>query len=434
MTSENKAMKMSNKAQPQEAQEVRQALDELMRAFEAFKHANNERLTQIDKRISSDVVTEEKLQRLDSTISRQQKALDDFALAQSRPELGGANTLERNEHKRAFDDYIRKGITYGLDNFEGKALSSGTNQSDGYGGYIVSEGVMAAVHDRLATASPFRGLATVQQVSTTNFKKIVAAAGPGIRWADSETQDGSITGADGAFAERSISFGRLVATPAASQILLADSAIDLEQWLADEIYVGFAEKETEAFVKGGKNNASPSPKGFLRETIATNGGNLSADAIGYIASGVNKNLPANDADRHSKLLEMVYALKAGNRINAQWIMNKTTISELRRWKDESDNLLWQPPVRAGERARLLDYPVVEIEDMPSKDTSESSANFAYPIAFGDWKRAYLIADRLDMRVLRDPYSNKPNIVFYTTKTIGGGVVDHSAIKVMKCVS
>jgi HK97 family phage major capsid protein len=285
----------------------------------------------------------------------------------------------------------------------------------------------------LQAASPFRSLASVQQVSTTNFKKIVAANGPGVGWATSETQDGSIANVDGSFAERSITFGRLVAKPAASQTLIADSAINLEQWLADEIYVGFAERETEAFVKG-RNTTTPSPKGFLRSTIAAQSDSLAAESIGYIASGVNKGFPTSDSEKHNKLLEIVYSLKAGNRVNGRWLMNKTTISAIRRWKDESDNLLWQPPSRAGEPARLLDYPVIEIEDMPSKDTMESSTNFAYPIAFGDWGRGYLIADRLDMRVLRDPYSNKPNIVFYTTKTIGGGVVDYSAIKLMKCVA
>lgn len=434
---ENKAMKITGKmagAGAQTPQEVRHALDELMRAFDAFKHANNERLTQIDRRLSSDVVTEEKLHRLDSVISHQQKTLDDFALAQSRPELGGTQSLERREHKAAFESYMRKGITYELDGFEGKALSTGNQTADGYGGYIVSEGVMAAVHDRLQSASPFRQFSTVQQVSTTSFKKIVSANGPGIRWASSETQDGNIANADGSFAERSLSFGRLVAMPAASQTLLGDSAIDLEQWLADEIYIGFAERETEAFVKGGKAGTSPSPKGFLRETIAAQSANLASDNIGFIASGVNKGFPASDSERHSKLLDIVYSLRAGNRINGRWLMNKTTISEVRRWKDDSDNLLWQAPTRAGETARLLDYPVVEIEDMPSKNSVEGSANFAYPMAFGDWRRGYLVADRLDMRVLRDPYSNKPNIVFYTTKTIGGGVVDHGAIKLMKCVA
>lgn len=436
MTSETKAL--NNKSltptnQPtQQPQEVRQALNELMRAFEAFKHANNERLSQIDNRLSSDVVTEEKLRRLDSTINHQQKMLDNFALAQSRPELDGSTNLENREHKSAFENYMRKGSTYELDNMESKALSSATDSS---GGYIVSEGVMAAVRDRLQTTSPFRKLATVQQVSTTNFKKIVSASGPGVNWASSESVDGSISNADGSFAERSVSFGRLVAMPAASQTLLSDSAIDLEQWLADEIYIGFAEKETEAFVKGGKSGSKPSPKGFLHESNAAQSSNLAADSIGYIASGVNKNFPVSDDDRLNKLLEMVYSLKAGNRVNAKWLMNKTTISEIRRWKDGSDNLLWQPPTRSGESALLLDYPVVEIEDMPSKNSTESgSVNFAYPIAFGDWRRGYLIADRLDMRILRDPYSSKPNVVFYTTKTIGGSVVDHSAVKLMKCVS
>ena len=408
--------------------EVRHALDELMRAFDAFKQANNERLAQIDRRLSVDVVNEEKIHRLNETMDTHQKMLDDFAIAQQRPELDSYVGSAEREHKAAFDSYLRKGITSSLESFESKALTTATSS----GGYIVPETVMVAVSDHLAHASPLRRLASVQQVSTSSFKKVLSSEGPGVRWATSETQDGDIAGQDGSFAERAFSFGRLVATPAATQSLLDDSAIDLEKWLADEIYIGFAENETEAFIKG-LGDGPPSPKGFLRETIAAQAGNLTNDKIGYIASGIRNDWPADGSDgtgKITKLLELVYALKAAYRTDASWLMNKTSIAAIRSWTDGNNNPLWQPPTQPGAPATLLDYPVVEVEVMPSKNT----ANLAYPLAFGNWKRGYLIADRMDMRILRDPYSSKPNVVFYTTKTIGGGVVDHSAIKLLKCAA
>ena len=412
-----------------ETHEVRHALDELMRAFDAFKQANNERLAQIDQRLSSDVVTEEKLSRVNSALSRQQKMLDHLKLEQNRPLMAGGVMSENGEHKAAFNDYLRKGASQALDHFESKALTSSSSS----GGYLVPESVMVAVSERLQYSSPMRRLASVQQVSSSNFKKVLTGSGPGVNWATSETQDGTISNPDGDFIERDFSFGRLVAKPAATQSLLDDAAVNLEQWLADEIYIGFAEKETSAFIKG-KGATPPSPKGFLRETLAAQSANLANDKIGFIASGVNNNWPQSDEDKLAKLLEMVYALKASYRHHAHWLMNKTTIAAIRSWVDDSKNPLWQPPTRAGAPATLLDYPVIEIEDMPNKDSREGSSSFAFPIAFGDFARGYLIADRMDMRILRDPYSSKPNVVFYTTKTIGGGATDLAAIKLMKCVS
>ncbi len=408
--------------------EVRHALDELMRAFEAFKQANNERLAQIDRRLSSDAVTEEKIHRLNETLDIHQKVLDDFSLAQQRPELDSYVGSAEREHKAAFDDYLRKGITSSLESFESKALTTAASS----GGYIVPEAVMVAVADRLAHTSPLRRLAAVQQVSTTSFRKILSGGAPGVIWAESDAVDGSISDASGSFAERDFSFGRLVAKPVATQSLLDDSAIDLEKWLADEIYIGFAENETDAFVKG-KGSVPPSPKGFLREVIAAHDSSLTNDQIGYIASGANKNWPVSDEAKMTKLLEVVYALKAAYRTDASWLMNKTSIAAIRGWTDGNNNLLWQPPTQPGAPATLLDYPVVEVEVMPNKDSMENTDNFAYPLAFGNWQRGYLIADRMDMRILRDPYSSKPNVVFYTTKTIGGGVTDHNAIKLLKCV-
>ena len=125
------------------------------------------------------------------------------------------------------------------------------------------------------------------------------------------------------------------------------------------------------------------------------------------------------------LVDLIYALKAGYRQNGRFVMNRKTQSAIRKFKDATGNYLWQPPATAGGRATLMNFPVAEAEDMP-----DIAAN-SYSIAFGDFRRGYLIVDRLGVRVLRDPYTAKPYVLFYTTKRVGGGVQDFDAIKLMK---
>ena len=134
-------------------------------------------------------------------------------------------------------------------------------------------------------------------------------------------------------------------------------------------------------------------------------------------------LPASNPS--DVLIDTVYALKAGYRQNGSWVMNRKTQAVVRKLKDAQGNYLWQPPATAGAQAQLMGFPLVEAEDMP-----DIAAN-ATPIAFGNFQRGYLVVDRLGVRILRDPYSAKPYVLFYTTKRVGGGVQDFNAIKLLK---
>ena len=125
------------------------------------------------------------------------------------------------------------------------------------------------------------------------------------------------------------------------------------------------------------------------------------------------------------LIDLTYALKAGYRQNGVFVMNRKTQSAIRKLKDTQGDYLWQPPAVAGGRASLLSFAVVEAEDMP-----DIAAN-SYSVAFGDFLRGYLVVDRQGVRVLRDPYSAKPYVLFYTTKRVGGGVQNFDAIKLLK---
>jgi HK97 family phage major capsid protein len=207
--------------------------------------------------------------------------------------------------------------------------------------------------------------------------------------------------------------------PAASQTLLDDSIVNIDEWLAEEVRLAFAEQEGTAFVTGDGTNK---PKGFLKYTTVANA-SWAWEKIGYITTG--KSAGFAETDPADKLLDLIYAAKAPYRANGTFLMNRSTVAAVRKLKDGQGNYLWQPSNAPGEAASLMGYPVAESEDMPD------IAADAFAIAFGDFARGYLIVDRAGIRVLRDPYSSKPYVLFYTTKRVGGGVQDFDAIKLLK---
>ena len=264
-------------------------------------------------------------------------------------------------------------------------------------------------------SSPMRQIATVRQTSATVFKKPVSL-GTTSAWA-AETGSRTETTAP-TLSLLEFPAAELYAMPAATQTLLDDAYADVDEWLADEVEASFSTQESAAFVSG---DGSGEPKGFLSYDMIADASHAWSK-IGFILSGgAGAFAASNPAD---KLIDLVYALKSQFRANARFVMNRRTVSGVRKLKDGDGNYLWRPGA-AGESASLLGYPVTEIEDMP-----DIAAN-AYAIAFGDFRRGYLIVDRQGARVLRDPYSMKPYVLFYTTKRVGGGVQNFDAIKVMK---
>ncbi len=211
----------------------------------------------------------------------------------------------------------------------------------------------------------------------------------------------------------------LYAQPAATQALLDDSVVNLDEWIAREVETVFAEQESEAFIVG---NGVNKPKGFMDYTKVANA-SWTWGNTGYIATGVAGAFAASNPS--DKLVDVIYGLKAGYRQNGRWMLNRSTQAAIRKFKDTQGNYLWQPAATADGNASLLSFPVVESEYMPDIATD------AHAIAFGDFKRGYLIVDRVGVRMLRDPYSTKPYVLFYTTKRVGGGIQDFDAIKTLK---
>lgn len=398
--------------------DVAAAYDDLARTFEAFKQQNDERIAGIETRMRADVVTDEKLARIDAALDLSKRRLDRAQLDARRPALG--HTAERDpepgraEHKAAFDLYVRAGESAGLKGLEAKALSAGSGPD---GGYLVPPPVETEVLRRLAKLSPIRAISSVQMISSGLYKRAVSISGPASGWVG-ETAPRPQTDSP-VLSELAYPAMELYAMPAATQTLLDDAIVNIDDWLASEVETAFAEQESAAFVTGDGVNK---PRGFLTAPTVADA-SWSWGKLGTVATAAAGAFPTESPT--DVLIDLVYALKAGYRQNASFVMTRRTQSAIRKFKDESGAYLWQPPATVGAAATLMSFPVVESEDMP-----EIGAN-SLSVAFGDFRRGYLVVDRAGIRVLRDPYSAKPYVLFYTTKRVGGGVQDYAAIKLLK---
>jgi HK97 family phage major capsid protein len=395
--------------------EIKNAFDDFLAAFDSFKQANDERLAELETR-SADVVTEEKVDRINRALDEHKRVLDDLQLASARPIVGSEKKAapQAREQKMAFERYVRAGDASGL--IELKAMSAGSNAD---GGYTVPLEIEQTIDRVLQKVSPMRNLATVRPIGGNIYRKPITTAGTASGWLATETTAISTATNTPTLAAIDFPTMELYAMPAATQTLLDDSQVDLESWLAEEVQTVFAEQEGAAFISG---NGTSAPKGFLTETKVADA-SWSWGSLGYIATGTDAAFPATVPT--DVLITLAYAPKQSYRGNASWVMNRKTESVIRKFKDSQNNYIWQPGATAGQPPTLLGYPVAEAEDMPD------IASGAYALAFGDFKRGYLIVDRIGVKVLRDPYSAKPYVLFYTTKRVGGGVQNFEAIKLLK---
>ena len=393
------------------------AFEDLHRAFEAFRETNDERLAQLEQRMSSDVLTEEKLARIDRALDETKRRIDRAVLDQSRPRLSGENKQDdhsQREHKNACRAYMRSGEAAGLKLLEEKAMSGGSGPD---GGYLVTPAAETEIMRRVANISPIRNIASTREISTSNYRRAFSMAGPVSGWV-AET-DARPQTANQQIADMNFPAMELYAMPAATQSLLDDTIVDIEQWIASEVDVVFAEQEGTAFVNG---NGANKPTGFLTYPKSTVAG-WSWGKTAYLPTGTAGAFPASNPS--DILVDLIYTLRAGYRQNASFVMNRRTQALIRKFKTTTGEYLWSPPASIGATATLMNFPVVEAEDMP--DVAADS----FSIAFGDFRRGYLVVDRRGIRVLRDPFSAKPYVLFYTTKRVGGGMQDFDAIKLLK---
>lgn len=319
-------------------------------------------------------------------------------------------------HRKALAAYLRCGdddALRGLD-LEGKAMSTAVNAE---GGYLVDPQTAETIQSVLRSGASLRAIANVVTVEASSFDVLIDKTEAGAGWADEVTATAET---DTPQIERiSIPLHELSALPKASQRLLDDSAFDIEGWLAGRIADKFARAEADAFLNG---DGSGKPTGLLTHSTVANGswnwGNL-----GYVATGTDGDFDAtNPADA---IVDLVYALGAQYRAGAAFVMNSKTAGAVRKMKDADGRFLWSDGLSQGEPARLMGYPALIAEDMPDIGSD------AMAIAFGDFAAGYTIAERPDLRVLRDPFSAKPHVLFYATERVGGDVTDFAAIKLLK---
>jgi HK97 family phage major capsid protein len=320
-------------------------------------------------------------------------------------------------HDPARDAFVQRYLRRGLE--AGVELKSVLGATGPEGGFAVPREIDAMIAATLKSVSPIRAIANVVATGSAGYRKLVAVGGTPSGWV-SEAAARPETGTP-TFSEIVPPSGHLYANPAATQSMLEDAAFDVEAWLADEVAREFARAEGAAFCTGSGTNR---PKGFLTYTTTNEVDGVRAfGSLQYVAAGAAGNFAASSpAD---KIIDLVHALRPPYRQGATFVMASDTLARIRKFKTADGAFIWSPGLTVGQPGSLLGYPVVEAEDMPLVAADSLS------IAFGNFRSGYVIADRGETVILRDPYSNKPFVHFYASKRVGGAVVNSEAIKLMK---
>lgn len=331
----------------------------------------------------------------------------------ARPALSGVKTDADTQRSAFVNDYLRKGREAGVQ------LKSIDMASPSDGGYAVPREIDAIIDRTLRDISPIRKIANVVKVGSAGYRKLVTLGTVASGWA-SDTAARPDTATPN-FVEVVPPMGDLYANPAASQAMLDDTFFDVETWLADEIAREFARAEGAAFINGSGVNQ---PSGLLTAPASNQSDALrNFGTLQYIATGVDAAFPASQPE--NLLMDVVQALRPAYRQGAVWVMNSATMTKIRKFRSADGDLLWQPSLSDSRPDMLLGYPVIDAEDMP--DVGSAS----YSMAFGNFNAGYLITERAETSILRDPYSAKPFVHFYAHKRIGGVVANSEAIKLVK---
>lgn len=320
------------------------------------------------------------------------------------------------QYKSAFLGLVRHGDLERLSSDERKALSAG---SDPDGGYLLPTPTVGRIVKRVYEASVMRQLATVQTISTDAIEGIVDNGEAGAGWV-SETGTRSETSTPQVGKWR-IEAHEMYAEPRVTQKLLDDAAVDIEAWLGSKVGEKFARVEGSAFWNG---TGVGQPRGLATYTTAATGDDTRTwGQIEHVVTGANGAFHTTKAD---PLQELIGAFRDQYLQAAQWAMRREVRTLIRKLKEAtSDRYLWEPSLQAGQPDRLLGYPVRIDQFMPALATGSLS------MAFGDFAEAYTIVDRIGIRTLRDPFTAKPYVKFYSTRRVGGGCVNFEAVKFLK---
>jgi HK97 family phage major capsid protein len=412
--------------------QVREAVtpDAIMRAFEAFKTANDERLKAIESR-KADPLLEDKTNRINDALTALQtelnkrneelnKRADEIEAMAKRagaprreePEIPGADP----QYRTAFNDWVRRGTD--AEPLQKRAMSAGSNVE---GGYITSPEIDTEIARLARTDGNLRNVARVRTISGGSYSKPVANNNNAAGWV-AELEGRPLTSTV-TFGGVTIGVHEMYASPAASQTILDDAFTNVESFIAEETSEAFWELEASAFIIG---NGVGKPQGIIlpstKLTLETGVTEAVQGKLGYVKSGADTALFSGASPVADAIIDLQTRLKARYLSNARFRCSRFTKGELRKIKDDHDHYIWQPGMQAGAPDVLLGYPLDIDDHMPA------IAQNAIPLLFGDFREAYTIVDRIGIRMLRDPYTNKPYVVFYSTKRLGGGYIKTEAMK------
>ena len=421
---------------------VAETIGKINEAFEEFKRTNDQRLEALKKGAAT--------ADLEAKLAKIERDLDQLAEAKTRLEkietklarpgaFSGSGqdgeSKEQAEYRSAFCDWLRaptdsarqQRCTAAANDLEAKAKAGGDRErrsaqvvtsTGAAGGYALPEFIERAIARLTVDISPIRSIATVRTVGGPDYKELIDIGGAAFEWlGETDTRNQTNTPD---LAEVAPTFGMASAKPQASEESLDDLFFDVEGWLIDSAAEALAAGEGAAFVSG---NGTKKPTGILAgpTPVTTADSSRAFGTLQYVASGQASAMPTS-ADT---FLDMIYAVRARYRRNARWLSNKLVLASLRKYKDTTNQYLWVPSLTAGQPDSFLGYPVSEAEDMPAV-----AAN-AFPLAFGDFKEGYVIADRVGMRMTRDEITTPGFVKFYIRKRVGGKLRNTQAIKLLK---
>ncbi len=399
--------------------EVGAATETLARAFEEYKSVNDMRLGEIERKGGVDVIVEEKLGRMDHALNKLQDDISGVKTALRRPGKGGLAAIDEgeSEYKSAFMGYVTKGAEQDLMSLQTKEMSVIADQQ---GGYMVPTEIADRIVTRQQDATPMRQLAAVMTISSEAVEMLRDTNEAEAQWV-SELGTRSDTD-QGAIGRIRIPVHELYAQPKATQKLLDDARLNVEEWLSAKVANKFAARENTAFVSG---DGIGQPRGFLSyATAATSDSSRSWGVLEHVATGASGAFAtSNGADT---LITLMNKLRAGYLPKASWLMPRSVVDAVRKFKETGTGAyLWQPGLEARMPATILGYPIALAEDMPAMAADSLS------VAFGNFEEGYTIVDRVGLRILRDPYTAAPFVKFRCSKRVGGDVVNFEAIKVLK---
>ncbi len=374
---------------------------------------------------ADDTLVQAKLGEINADITKLVKAHDEMVQQLAAAKLGGAGAVVDPDvaaHGSAFAGWFRKGNEpASMRELEVKAKL--TTQSDPDGGFLVPTTMEAGIDRVLGTVSAVRSAARVIVIGGSEYKRLVSMGGATSGWVGEENERPETD--TPVLREIAINTGEIYANPYATQTMLDDAVVDIASWLADEVSIEFAEQEGKAFVLG---DGVKKPRGFLNYDKVANAnygaGKASAwGKLGFVTTGAAGGFKA-DGGAADCLMDLYYALRAGYRTGASFILSDAVMGTVRKMKDGQGNYMWAPPT-VDMPATFIGKPTITDDNMPGLDGN------AFPIAFGNFQRGYTIIDRQGVRILRDPFTKKPFVGFYTTKRVGGGVTNFEAIKLLK---